>query len=139
MLRSIHLNAAVAVAAVVLTGCQLQSTTKPAGEGEASSHRETGEKAAKASIAAGELLIKEYPPLPSPAWQGDYVAAVKKLGIGYEVPSLPKDVKQADFIEQVRGWNSVMEAEIDKKHGAGTLARLHAEAKKKHEDAVKKK
>jgi hypothetical protein len=92
--------------------------------------RAKGAQDAKDVIAAGVLKIKEYPPLPSPAWQGDYIRLLKdRCGVDYEVPALPAGVSEADFIEEIRGWNDVMRAEIRKRFGERVLEDLQEEAR----------
>jgi hypothetical protein len=72
---------------------------------------------ANAAIAAGALKLKEYPPLPSPGYYGEYIQLLRDRGIGYEVPSLPPDVSEKVFREEVRGWNQTMEQQINLKIG----------------------
>jgi len=92
---------------------------------------------ANESVAAGSLKLREYPPLPSPAQHGEYIALLKEKGIGYEVMGLPPGVADADFRAEVAGWNEVMRAEIQKKFGPTFLADLHEEANRRWEDRVK--
>ena len=97
-------------------------------------------KDATAAIAAGTLKLKEYPPLPSPAWQGNYVRLLKeRCGVDYEVPTRPEGTSEADFIQEVQGWNEVMTKEINKRFGENTVGRLHTEAKETWEAKTKKK
>jgi hypothetical protein len=91
--------------------------------------REKGMQEATAAIAAGKLLWKEYPPIPYPGWQGEYVALLKnRCSVDYQVMTLPDGVEQADFMEEIRGWDEVMQAEIERKHGAGIMGQLMTEA-----------
>lgn len=106
--------------------------------GNAKSWRVKGAREAAESVKAGKLLLKEYPPLPSPPWHGEYVSLIReRLGVEYEVPTKPDGVAEADFIEEVRGWNETMQAEIDRKFGAGTLGKLHQEADQRWRDRIK--
>lgn len=115
-------TAVVVVGAVValVAGC---SSGRPSG-------RERGAKDAADAIAAGTLTLKEYPPLPSPAEYQVYIRLLReRCGVGYEVPQLPPGVAQADFIQEVRGWNDTMTAEIERRFGQGILGRLREEAR----------
>ncbi|HKB03930.1 MAG TPA: hypothetical protein VKD90_17035 [Gemmataceae bacterium] len=117
---------------VLATGC-------PSGPAEPSG-REKGVRDAQAAIAAGELKLKEYPPLPSPAAHGEYIQLLReRCDVGYEVPAKPPGLAEAVFAEEVRGWNDTMEAEINRKFGAGILGRLHQEARERWEAKVKGK
>jgi hypothetical protein len=92
--------------------------------------RAKGAQEANDSIKAGRLKLKEYPPLPSPAWHGDYIRLLKdRCGVDYEVPALPAGVSEGDFIEEIRGWNEVMQAEIRKRFGQRILEELQEEAR----------
>ena len=125
----------IAGLALVTSGCQPTTATfNSTGTigGNAATAREKGAREAKDAIAAGVLKLKEYPPLPSPAWQGKYIQLLKeRCGVDYEVPQLPKGISEADFIEEIRGWNGVMEAEIKKKFGDDILQKLREEAQAK--------
>ena len=118
---------------VVLAGC-------PAGGPSA---REKGAMEAAAALAAGTLELREFPPLPSPASHGEYITLLReRCGVAYSVPSLPPGVAHADFIQEVRGWNETMEAEIRRKFGADILGPLREEAGKRWQakiDAGKKR
>lgn len=84
---------------------------------------------AAAAAAAGILLLKEYPPLPSPPGHSLYVELLKqRCGVDYQVPALPAGVPETEFIDQVQAWNAVMTAAIEKKFGAGILTQLRNEA-----------
>ncbi len=131
------------VGIVALSGCEPAKSTWSIGKTTKSgnsSPRAKGEKDAKDAIAAGTLKLKEYPPLPSPAWQANYIKLLKdRCGVDYEVPSLPNGVAEADFREEVNGWNDVMTAEINKRFGANTVGKLHEEARTAWESHRKKK
>jgi hypothetical protein len=104
------------------------------------SGREKGVRDAQAAIAAGQLMLKEYPPLPSPAAHGEYVQLLReRCGVGYEVPTRPPGVSEEAFIAEVRGWNDTMEAEINRKFGAGILGQLRQEGRERWEAKVKSK
>lgn len=117
-------------AAVVGAGC---SSGRMSG-------RERGVREATDAIAAGTLKLKEYPPLPSPASHQEYINLLReRCGVGYEVPQRPPGVAEADFIEEVRGWNDTMTAEIERRFGAGVLGRLKDEARTRWEEKVRRK
>jgi hypothetical protein len=129
----------VAIVATLAAGCS--SGPPGGGSGPATtrtpSGRETGVKGATDAIAAGALKLKEYPPLPYPPGHQEYVALLReRCRVGYEVPQLPPGVAEADFIQEVRGWNEVVEAEIKRKHGAGIFEELHEEARKRWQEKV---
>jgi hypothetical protein len=103
----------------------------------AASGREKGAREAADAIAAGTLKLKEYPPLPSPPGHQEYVELLReRCGVGYEVPRLPPGVAQADFIQEVRGWNEAVKAKVKQKHGAGIFEQLHEEARKRWQEKV---
>jgi hypothetical protein len=125
----------VLIVIAAVTGCQPASftfnttaTTSSTGSPEA---RAKGAKEAADAIAAGTLKLKDYPPPPSPAWYGEYIRLLKERHIEYEAPSLPPGVSDADFREEVRGWNDAMTAEINKRFGADLLQKLQKEAQAK--------
>jgi hypothetical protein len=94
--------------------------------------REKGAREAAEAIAAGKLLIKEYPPLPSPAWQANYIRLLKeRCGVDYEVPQLPAGVSEADFREEIHGFNQVMQAEIRRRFGENVFEELQAESRQR--------
>ena len=94
-----------------------------------------GRGEATKAIAAGTLVLKEYPPLPSPAEHGEYITLLReRYGVGYEVPGLPPGATEADFAREVRGWNEVAEAEVERRHGMGVLQRLRAEARRRWQE-----
>jgi hypothetical protein len=104
----------------------------------ATAAREKGIKEATVAIAAGKLLLKEYPPLPSPAEHGEYIKLLReRCGVEYEVPRLPPGVAEADFIQEVRGWNETMQAEIKRKFGEGIFTELHDEARRRWQEKVR--
>lgn len=114
-----------------VAGCQQATATFTAtvGSAETLSPRAKGAKEASDAIAAGQLKWKEYPPPPSPAWYGNYIRLLKeRCNVDYEVPSLPKGMSEADFIEEIRGWNDTMTVEIKKRFGDNILQQLHEEA-----------
>lgn len=113
-----------------VAGC----STNPAGmtggsTAQGSPYRAKGAREAQDAVAAGRLLLKEYPPLPSPPHHGKYVALLKeRCGVEYEVPRLPPGMAEQDFIQEVGGWNEVMESAIQQKHGADIFSNLRDEA-----------
>lgn len=89
--------------------------------------REKGVRDAKEALAAGKLMLKEYPPLPSPAGHNEYVALLrKKCGVDYKVISTPGFSEKLK--QEVWGWNEVMETEIERKFGADIFQQLRDEA-----------
>ena len=120
--------AAVVAAVVLVAGCS---------SGQASG-RERGAKAAAEAIAAGTLKLKEYPPLPSPAGHQEYIRLLReRCGVEYEVPTRPPGVSEGDFIQEVRGWNDTMTAEIERRFGAGILGRLRDEGQQRWQERVR--
>lgn len=131
---------AVVVLVALLVGCASDSpVSRPdTAINRGSSSHQKGAKEATEAVAAGLLKIKEYPPLPSPAGHGVYVALLREqCGVGYEVPHLMPGVAEADLIQEVRGWNEVMQAAIKKKYGASIFEELRLEASKRWEERVK--
>ncbi len=101
---------------------------------------EKGAKEAATAIAAGNLKLREYPPLPYPPGHQEYVKLLReRCGIEYEVPKLPPGVDKTVFIQEVRGWNDVMNAEIKRTHGADIFEQLHEEARKQWQRQVNPK
>jgi hypothetical protein len=91
--------------------------------------RDKGVKDAAEAIDAGKLMLKEYPPLPYPPGHQEYVQLLRdQCGVEYEVARIPWLVAEADFIQEVRGWNETMEAEVERKFGVDIFDRLHEEA-----------
>jgi hypothetical protein len=126
----------VLIAIAAAAGCQPASftfnTTATTSSSGSSAARAKGVKDALDAIAAGTLKLKEYPPLPSPAWQGEYIKLLKeRCNVDYEVPQLPAGTSEADFREEVHGWNDTMIAEINKRFGADTVQKLQKEAQEK--------
>ena len=101
--------------------------------------RESGKTQATQAITAGTLLLKEYPPLPSPPAHAEYVALLRKrCGVDYAVPRLPAGTDATEFIQHIRGWNEVMKAEIRRKFGAQILDKLQQEAKREWQLNIKR-
>jgi hypothetical protein len=124
------------LAATLLVGCEAGPVaSKKALEAQAATKaRGKGIADAKTALGKGVLLIKEYPPLPSPAEHGDYIKLLKeKCNCDYEVVGMTDTVYTADLIEEVAGWNDVMKAEIRSKHGATIIEDLQTEARKRWE------
>jgi hypothetical protein len=127
---------AVTAAIAVSAGCSPAPSGGAAGTGSTAA-RAKGAKEAAAAIAAGTLTLKEYPPLPYPPEHQEYVKLLReRCGVGSEVPRLPAGVPEADFIEEVRGWNDVMEAAIKQKHGVGIFEEQRAEAGRRWREQV---
>ena len=133
-----HRSLAVVVcflAVVVMSGCPSGQTGERPEGGSApvsSSGREKGAKEAAAAVAAGKLVLKEYPPLPYPPGHQEYVQLLRqRCAVAYELPKLPPGVAEADFIQEVQAWNEVVEAEIKRKFGQDIFERLQDEARAK--------
>ena len=110
----------VACFACFFLGCSGESTV---------SGREKGAQEATASIAAGDLVIKQYPPLPSPPGHEVYVQLLQdRCGVSFENPSLPSGTEEAIFIQEIQGWNEVMKAELRRQFGADILETLNQES-----------
>lgn len=96
-----------------------------------------GVEGARESIRLDQLVLKEYPPLPYPPGHNLYTALLKSECNVESVVGRPGDVPEQQFIEQVRGWNSVMRAEIEKRFGADVFERLQAEAQNQFKESLK--
>jgi len=98
---------------------------------QSQSAREKGTQQAQAAIAAGELKLKEYPPLPHPPGHGQYTALLReKCGVAYEVISTSGPGYSQALKQEVAAWNQTMEAEIKRQFGPDILQRLQDEAQK---------
>ena len=90
------------------------------------------------AIAKDTLLLKEYPPLPAPAWHGDYIKLLReRCKCDYQVinaDNLPKDQ-----VDEIKGWNETMTAELARRHGKTIIADLHAEAEKRWRGRIEPK
>lgn len=116
----------VALLCLSFAACSGTSSTgpKPTSEGILDAQKD---------IAAGKLMLFEQP-LPSPAWYGDYLQALKDKGIEVKVISRP----DAQLTTNEKTYNQTMIAEIEKRYGSGILGKLQQEAQDKHEAGVKK-
>ncbi|MEC8557409.1 MAG: hypothetical protein VXZ82_20595 [Planctomycetota bacterium] len=115
-------------AMLVLAGCP--SGYRISSVASASAQHAKGGKDAAKAIAAGKLMLKEYPPLPYPPGHQEYVQLLREqCEVEYEVPRLPQGVAEADFIQEVRGWNETMKVEVKRKFGVDIFERLHEEAR----------
>jgi hypothetical protein len=118
------------IAVMSLAGCRFDQP----------SAREKGVQEAASAISAGQLKLKEYPPLPSPPGHGEYVQLLReRCGVEYELPDPPPGITKADFIQEVRGWNDTMRAEIIRKFGPGIFEQLQEEGRKRWEEQVQSK
>jgi hypothetical protein len=80
------------------------------------------------AIAKEKLLWKEYPPLPGPAWHGEYIKLLKeRCKCDYQVIQGPLAKDQED---EIKGWNEAINAELIRRHGPNILGDLQAEAEK---------
>ena len=90
------------------------------------------------AIAKDKLLLKEYPPLPAPAWHGDYIKLLReRCKCDYQVinaANLPKEQ-----VDEIKGWNETMTAELARRHGKTIIADLHAEAEKRWRGRIEPK
>jgi hypothetical protein len=90
------------------------------------------------AIAKDKLLLKEYPPLPAPAWHGDYIKLLREhCKCDYQVinaANLPKDQ-----VAKIKGWNETMTEELKRRHGQTIIADLHAEAEKRWRGRIEPK
>jgi hypothetical protein len=92
--------------------------------------REHGRAAAESDIRQGILRLKEYPPMPYSLQQMKYIKLLKsEHDIGWMVVPGPPDSK--DLREEVAAYNALMEAEIERRFGAGTLQKLREKAEEK--------
>lgn len=120
-------------------GCSQSPGTFGNGLRDDPASRAKGARDAREYAATGKLKLKEYPPLPSPPQHGIYIQLLRERHqIEYEIPQLPKGMAENALIEQVRGWNGVMESEIGKKFGPGLLEKLRTEAEGMWRENVKK-
>ena len=120
------LTAALLALALLVIGCW-----------SGQSGREKGVREATAAIAAGQLKLKEYPPLPYPPGHLEYVKLLReRCGVEYEVPKLPSGVSKDVFIQEVRGWNDTMKAEIRRQFGANVFSELEEAARKQWKSEV---
>jgi len=95
------------------------------GSGTASPARLKGMKAAVADIEKGTLRRREFL-LPDPAWFGTYTALLKtECGVVWETVD-PENYKNGRA--ELDGYNDVMRAEVEHRHGKGVLDRLRKQA-----------
>jgi hypothetical protein len=128
-----HRFAIIAFMIVILAGCD---AGPPKGKHEAAGKARTkGVNDATAALAQGTLLLKEYPPLPSPAEHGEFIKLLKeKCNCEYAVISAPYSV---ELREEIEGWNDTMRAELRKKFGETIIDDLKTEARKRWEARIK--
>jgi len=89
-----------------------------------------GTTAAQQDAGRDVLKLKEYPPLPAPAWHQKYVALLKeRCNVEWEVVQGPAD--SVALREEVIAYNAVMRAEIERRFGADILLKLQIEAEGK--------
>jgi len=99
--------------------------------------RDKGRADAGEAIKKGTLLIKEYPPLPSPAQHGEYIKLLKeKCNCDYQVVDHPNYSRELH--EQVNGWNDAMKIELRRLFGATIIEDLQAEAEQRWQARIKK-
>ena len=110
-----------------LAGCQQQkesSARRAKGEG-----RKAGAVAARQSIERGDpLVLKEYPPLPYPPGHNIYTDLLEeRCQVQWKLVR-PGELPEEFFIQQVQGWNVVIEEEIRNRHGATIMDDLYNES-----------
>lgn len=88
-------------------------------------HRLQGMKSAIADIERGLLRIKQVPP-PAAPWYGDYLDLLKKE---CGVETIHVDPATDDALAEMGGYNAVMLAEIEHRHGKGILGKLNERAR----------
>jgi hypothetical protein len=97
-----------------------------------------GAEDAKDAVAKDHLLLKEYPPLPAPAWHGEYIKLLKeRCKCDYQVIGEPNLAKERQ--DEIRGWNETMQAELRRRHGATIMEDLHKDAEKRWRDRIQPK
>ena len=100
--------------------------------------RAEGVAEAQISIAKETLLLKEYPPLPAPAWHSDYIKLLKeKCNCDYQVVNTPKYSKEVH--DEVNGWNDTMKAEIRRRPGGEILDQLQDLAQQRWKERIEAK
>ena len=94
---------------------------------------------AKQAIAKDALLLKEYPPLPAPAWHGEYIKLLKeRCKCDYQVIGEPNHAKEQQ--DEIKGWNESIQAELrQRRHGETIFADLHKEAESRWRDRIQPK
>jgi len=94
-----------------------------------------GQADAKDAIAKGTLILKEYPPIPAPAWHSDYVKLLKeKCDCDYQVVDMPKYSKEVH--DEVNGWNDAMKAELRQRPGGAIVDQLNEIAQEQWKERV---
>ena len=128
----------------ILAGCMNtandnpRSTESRSATQHESNGRATGKAQATKAIAAGTLLLKEYPPLPSPPAHSEYVALLRtRCGVEYRVPRPAPGTDVKEFTAEVRGWNAVMETEIRRRFGDRILDDLRQEARQQWQSKLR--
>jgi hypothetical protein len=131
MLRRLFVSGFSICFLCMLTGCNALQNDAKALKG-----RNKGITEATASIANNVLLLKEYPPLPSPAWHGDYIKLLKeKCNCGYQVIDAPKFSEE--LRDEVAGWNDTMKMELRRRFGDTIVEDLLQESQKLWQDRVR--
>jgi hypothetical protein len=119
-----RLGLIVGTVGLLTVGCD----SSPRNQGNAS--RNKGVAEASAAIAKGVLLLKEYPPLPSPAQHGEFIKLLKeKCNCDYQVIDAPKFSEE--LRDEVAGWNDTMKMELRRRFGATIIEDLQEEAQKR--------
>ena len=117
---------------VVLTLAAANTHAEGPVKKKVSEARIKGMRAAVTDIENGKLKHKEYPAIPYPPYYPTYIKLLKsEYGIEWEVVDGPKgSALNADLNAEVEGYNDVMKAEAEHRHGRGIFEKQMAKAKK---------
>jgi hypothetical protein len=112
-----------------LAGCQQQKESSARRAKDEA--RKIGAASALQSIERGDpLVLKEYPPRPYPPGHNIYTDLLKeRCQVQWKLVQ-PGELPEQDFIQQVQGWNVVIEEEIRNRHGATIMEDLSSESQR---------
>ncbi len=112
-----------------LAGCQHQK--KSSARTTKDEARKVGAASAHQSIERGDpLVLKEYPPLPYPPGHNIYTDLLEeRCQVQWQLVR-PGELPEEGFIQQVQGWNEVIEKEIRNRHGATIMEDLSSESQR---------
>ena len=114
----------------ITPGCSNDAVSSSAQTTEQGNFTEKGVQEAKDSISKDVLILKQYPPLPSPPGHDRYVQLLKtQCGVTWESLSSDHPGRPEDIRAEVRAWNETMEAEIRKRFGEQIFSDLQEQAK----------
>ena len=113
-----------------LAGCQQQKESSARTIKDEA--RKAGAAAAQQSIERGDpLVLKEYPPLPYPPGHNIYTDLLEeRCQVQWKLVR-PGELPEELFIQQIKGWNVVIEEEIRKRHGATIMDDLYNESQQR--------